>query len=245
MTLAFVALLAGFVHVLSGPDHLAAIAPYAVDRKSGAWRVGFRWGLGHTAGVLGVGLVALLLRHKFSVGTASTWGERCVGIMLLGIGIRGVSVALARRFEQEERGEIPELRAGPEIANDRDLPAFHGHGNDRRRGVASAHVHGRAAFGVGTLHGLAGSSHLLGIVPALAIPSDSTAVTYLLLFGVGSVAAMAIFAALVGWIATRRMASSVSAQAVLLGVCSLLAIAVGCYWIFSDLWFIPRAGSVG
>jgi len=29
----------------------------------------------------------------------------------------------------------------------------------------------RAAFGVGTLHGLAGSSHLLGVLPALALPS--------------------------------------------------------------------------
>ncbi len=47
MTLAFAGLVAGFVHVLSGPDHLAAIAPYAVDGKSRAWRTGVRWGLGH------------------------------------------------------------------------------------------------------------------------------------------------------------------------------------------------------
>ena len=41
MTLAFAGFLAGFVHVLSGPDHLAAIAPYAVDGRSRAGGPGF------------------------------------------------------------------------------------------------------------------------------------------------------------------------------------------------------------
>ena len=63
------------------------------------------------------------------------------------------------------------------------------------------HVHGHAAFSVGTLHGAAGSAHLLGILPALALPSDLAAGAYLLLFGTGSVAAMGAFASLVGWIA--------------------------------------------
>ena len=50
--------------------------------------------------------------------------------------------------------------------------------------------HGHAAFAVGTLHGLAGSSHLLGIVPALALPSDARGGRLSALFGMGSVAAM-------------------------------------------------------
>jgi hypothetical protein len=44
MTLACAGLLAGFVHVLSGPDHLGAMAPYAVSEKSGASIVGTRCG---------------------------------------------------------------------------------------------------------------------------------------------------------------------------------------------------------
>ncbi|MGO6719233.1 High-affinity nickel transporter, partial [Rhizobium ruizarguesonis] len=66
MTLLASGLLAGFVHVVSGPDHLAAIAPYAVDAKARAWRTGIRWGVGHSAGVVGVGLFALLLRDTMS-----------------------------------------------------------------------------------------------------------------------------------------------------------------------------------
>ncbi len=222
MTVAFAAIFAGFVHVLSGPDHLAAIAPYAVGRKGRAWRIGFRWGVGHTLGVIGVGALALLLRDAFSLEPISIWGERFVGLVLLCIGIKGISVVLFRRSDR--RHEHPELPAG--------TPP--GESNSQSNNSRIPHAHGRVAFGVGTLHGLAGSSHLLGIVPALAMPSESTAISYLLLFGVGSVIAMAIFAALVGWIATRRIANSVSVQSVLLGLCSLTAIAIGCYWIFSD-----------
>ena len=43
---------------------------------------------------------------------------------------------------------------------------------------------------VAMAHGLAGSSHVLGIAPALLLPSDFSAATYLLLFGAGSVVAM-------------------------------------------------------
>jgi high-affinity nickel permease len=56
-------LVAGTVHVVSGPDHLAAIAPLSAEGKTGSWRIGFRWGLGHSSGVLLVGLISLLLRE--------------------------------------------------------------------------------------------------------------------------------------------------------------------------------------
>ena len=199
MTLAFAGLVAGFIHVFSGPDHLAAIAPYAVDGKSRAWRTGVRWGLGHAAGVFGVGLLMLVLRDALPVEAVSGWGERVVGLALIGIGIWGICAALAR--------------ASPR-------PRAHG-----------THVHGHAAFGVGTLHGLAGSAHLLGILPALALPSNFTAGAYLLLFGAGSVAAMGTFASLVGWISGRPGTSGPRAQSALLGVSSVIAVAVGGFWI--------------
>ena len=161
MTLAFAGFLAGFVHVLSGPDHLAAIAPYAVDGKRSAWRTGVRWGLGHTVGVFGVAVMALLLRHALPIERLSAWGERCVGLVLIAIGIWGARGALAARTDNgKHRGRRHAHADG------------HDHRNDRGRGATTTRGHGRAAFAVGTLHGLAGSSHLLGILPALAMPSD-------------------------------------------------------------------------
>ena len=202
MTLAFAGFLAGFLHVLSGPDHLAAIAPYAVDGKTGAWRTGVRWGVGHATGALVVGLLVFALREALPVETISAWSERLVGLALIGIGIWGIAVARAR--------SMPGLRS------------------------REPHAHRHAAFGVGTLHGLAGSAHLLGMLPALALPSDFAAGSYLLLFGMGSVAAMGTFASLVGWIAGRPGASGPRAQGAFLGLSSLLAAAVGGYWIFGS-----------
>ena len=44
-------LFAGFLHVLTGPDHLAAVAPSAALRGMDAWRSGLRWRIGHSSGV--------------------------------------------------------------------------------------------------------------------------------------------------------------------------------------------------
>ena len=199
MTLALAGLAAGMVHVLSGPDHLAAIAPYAVTDKARSWRTGVRWGLGHSAGVLGVSLLVLVARHALPVEALSAHSELGVGLALIVIGVCGMRTALRHDH------------AGP-------------------RGDEHQHGHGRAAMAVGTLHGLAGSSHLLGIVPALALPSDGAAAAYLLCFGAGSVAAMGAFASFVGWIADRW---GPGAQRTLLGLCSGLAVLVGGFWLLS------------
>jgi hypothetical protein len=212
---------AGFVHVLSGPDHLAAIAPYALEGKGRAWLTGVRWGLGHTAGVLVVGVLALLLRHALPVAALSAGGERCVGLVLVGIGIWGIRAALRGRLHSHDHLH----HAQPHVH-------MHVHGG-RPHGAAGTHVHSHAAFAVGTLHGLAGSSHLLGILPALALPSDLAAGAYLLLFGSGSIAAMGVFASLVGWIAGRATASGAGTYRGLLGLCSVIAVAVGAFWLFS------------
>ena len=52
-----------------------------------------------------------------------------------------------------------------------------------------------ATLGTGILHGCSGSGHLLGVMPALAMPSWSIAATYLVMFGVGTMLAMSIFTA--------------------------------------------------
>jgi sulfite exporter TauE/SafE len=200
LTVVLAGLLAGFVHVLSGPDHLAAIAPYAVQGKARAWKTGVRWGLGHSAGVLVVGLLAMLARHVVPIDLMSAWAERGVGVVLIAIGIWALRKALR-------------LGSGP----------------------ITTHAHGREAFAVGTVHGLAGSSHLLGVLPALALPTDAAAAAYLVLFGIGTVSAMAVFSSAVGWISNHRRASAPRAQGALLATCAVCAMAVGAFWLLSDL----------
>jgi nickel/cobalt exporter len=83
-----------------------------------------------------------------------------------------------------------------------------------------------AAWAVGALHGVAGTSHLLGVLPGLAMPSTAHAAAYFAAFSIGTIAAMACFAAALG------AASGGEARAAwLLRLASAASVAVGAVWI--------------
>jgi hypothetical protein len=213
-------LIAGAVHVVTGPDHLTAVAPLAVRRPRRAWLPGVRWGLGHSAGVGLVGLLSLWLRGLIPVDLLSSWGERFVGVMLFGIGLWALRRALKHNVHAHEH----------EHAGDRHVH-FHVHHPHEEHYGERAHLHAHAAFGIGTLHGLAGSSHFLGVLPALAFPTRAEAVAYLVAFGLGTICAMATFSWSMGWLAGRFANRGLNIYRGLMGTCAVAAMAVGCFWL--------------
>jgi hypothetical protein len=190
-------LLAGIVHTLAGPDHLAAVAPLAASVPKRRWLPGLFWGAGHGVGVWTVGVVALALRGVLPVTALSSWSERLVGAVLVGVGLWGLRRALRSHLPGHSHSEKP----------------------------------GRSAVWIGALHGLAGSSHILGILPALALPSIAASIGYVLGFGVGSAGAMASFSGALGWLAGRIARRGLSAYRFALGTLSVLAVAVGGFWL--------------
>ena len=198
---ALAGLLAGLVHALSGPDHLSAVAPLVIGEPRRRWRMGLLWGVGHSFGVWTVGLLALALRGILPVASLSSWSERMVGAVLIGVGLWGLRRAFAAR-----------------------LP--HSHETPSRRP-------GRAAVWIGSVHGLAGSSHILGLLPALALPSAGTSLGYVVGFGVGAVAAMTAFSSAFGLVAARVTGRGLRAYQALLASFSLAAVVVGGYWLVS------------
>ncbi|KAB2675583.1 MAG: sulfite exporter TauE/SafE family protein [Verrucomicrobia bacterium] len=224
MLVAFTGFLAGFTHVLSGPDHLAAVTPLAVESHRDSWRSGFRWGLGHSAGVAVVGLMAFALREAMPLERISAWSERLVGVVLVGVGLWAVRRALRIRIHthwHEHGGQTHQhvhLHAPPESG---------------RSPVGTAvHRHTHAAFGIGTLHGLAGSSHFFGVLPALALPDAWHAGAYLLAFGLGTVAAMSGFAAVFGRVAGWFALSHLEAYRGLMYASATAALGVGGWWLW-------------
>lgn len=213
-------LIAGAVHVVSGPDHLTAVAPLAVRRPRRAWLPGLRWGLGHSAGVGLVGLLSLWLRGLIPVDLLSSWGERCVGVMLFGIGLWALRRALKHNVHAHEHEHHGERHVH-----------FHVHHRHENHHAKPAHLHAHAAFGIGTLHGLAGSSHFLGVLPALAFPTRAEAVAYLVAFGLGTIGAMAGFSWSMGWLATRFTHRGPKIYRSLMGACAVAAMGVGCFWL--------------
>lgn len=215
--------MAGMVHVWSGPDHLTAIAPLAARSPRGAWVPGVRWGLGHSAGVALVGLLSLWLRDLMPADLLSSWGERLVGVMLFGIGIWGMRKAFSKQVHSHEHRHDGETHVH-----------IHVHTHNVAHQRAEAHRHSHAAFGIGILHGLAGSSHFLGVLPILAFPATVQAVAYLAGFALGTVVSMAAFSSVIGLLAERCSIRSDRAYRRVMGACSMAAIGVGCFWLLTS-----------
>lgn len=215
-------LVAGAVHVWSGPDHLAAVAPLAVRRPQRAWLPGARWGFGHSAGVGVIGLLSLWLRDWLPVDLLSSWGERLVGVMLFGIGLWALRRALKHNVHAHEHEHDGDTHV--HLHTHRHAHATHHDRND-------AHQHTHAAFGIGILHGLAGSSHFLGVLPILAFPTKVQAIGYLLAYGVGTIVSMATFSGVMGLITKRFALGSVKVYRGLLGTCAVVAMGVGVFWL--------------
>lgn len=219
---------AGSIHVLAGPDHLAAVAPLAADREERPWSAGLLWGLGHAGGVVVVGAAALLLREVLPVERLSEWSERLVGLVLIAIGAWGIRQATRQSVHVHEHQHDGHRHAHVHVHQKQE-----NHEAPHAHGAAAAHVHvyTKAAFSIGILHGLAGSAHFLGILPALAFADRSSAVAYVLAFGIGTVAAMTLFAALIGWVAKRFSRSGPRLYRGLLFAFGAAAIAVGVVWM--------------
>ena len=133
-----------------------------------------------------------------------------VGFTLVAIGLWGFERALRSRVRTHE----------------------HQHGGLTH---AHAHVHApphsHAAFGVGILHGFAGSSHFLAVLPALALPDLASSLGYLAGYGAGTVAAMSVFSTAIGFVAARADRRGPGAARWLLSACSAAAMIVGIAWI--------------
>lgn len=207
--------LAGLFHVLSGPDHLAAVTPLAVEGRRRGWLAGWTWGIGHASGVVVVAVFAVLLRDVLPpIDVISAWSERLVGGVLIAIGLwalrRSARIHPARHTHGPFSHQHLHVLAGPGWA--------------RRIG------HAHTSFCLGVLHGIAGSSHFFGVLPALALPTRAAALTYIGAFGVGTVVAMTAFAAMIGS-ASERGAHDERVQRLMMKAAAVLAIVVGGVWL--------------
>jgi len=220
MMYAITGFVAGLVHVLSGPDHLAALAPFTVDRPRRALMVGLQWAIGHSCGVALIGLCSLLFREIIPVHVISSYSEWAVGILLIGIGLWGLRKAFATRIHAHHHDHDGEHHTHLHVHR-------HGHLHQEQR----THLHTHAALGIGTLHGLAGGSHLLGVLPALALPSRVGAISYLVAFGFGTLGGIGLFSSALGLFAQRFGGTGAQAYRYLMASCSGAAVLIGGAWL--------------
>jgi ABC-type nickel/cobalt efflux system permease component RcnA len=221
-------LASGLVHVLAGPDHLAAVAPLAADETRPQWKAGMFWGVGHTAGVCLIGLLLLAFRELLPIEAISDWSERIVGVALILVGIWGFRRARTLQVHRHGTGAMHAHERVEGLPVGEHTPSHH---HQHRHARLHGHARTRASFAMGTLHGLAGSSHLFGVLPALALPTAFEAGAFLAGFGLGSIVAMSAFAAAVGAVSAGAGRRSAAAYQGLVYACAIGAIVVGGFWL--------------
>ena len=166
---------AGAVHVVSGADHMVAMAPSAIRKPRLALRDGLAWGFGHSAGVLILSILGILAKDFINIELMSSYAEFLVGISLLIVGLLAIRTSFRVNIHMHEH------------MHGEELPHEHFHFHSLGNKLHRSHQH--AATGLGVLHGFAGASHLVAVIPALALPLVG-AIMYLFAYLIGSVFAM-------------------------------------------------------
>jgi len=179
---AWTGFLAGCLHTLSGPDHLAALAPLSIGRsRVESAAVGALWGCGHDAGQVLFGLLFLGLRDRLHIEVIRTWSTRVVALTLLVIGALGI----------REASEVPT----PCVALDN--AGGHGHHSTMETLQSGKKKVNFATFATGIVHGLQPDA-LMMILPALALPSRVAGAAFLGMFLVGTVVSMGSYTVFIG-----------------------------------------------
>ncbi|HBF89077.1 MAG TPA: hypothetical protein DDX39_10585 [Bacteroidales bacterium] len=225
----FTGIVAAMVHVVSGPDHLAAVTPLAIESKKKSWSVGLSWGLGHTFGMLIIGILFVLFKQYIDIDVISAYGEIIVGFLLIGIGVWAITKIYLKH------GALIHQHVHPHIHDDE----LHIHTHSHREKETHVHQHSKTnrqniftALGIGIIHGVAGVSHLIAILPTLAFPSKIDSIFYLTGFGGGTIFAMVLFAVILGIISQKsseHKKQNLHKYMRLVG--GAVAIIVGCLWI--------------
>jgi ABC-type nickel/cobalt efflux system permease component RcnA len=227
----FAGLVASVLHVIMGPDHLAAVLPFVVEAKRKAWKIGLFWGIGHIFGMLLIGLLFLFFKELIPVEQISGYSEQLVGLVLIIIGIW----AFAKIFRSEHRHKHLHIHS-------ENHPLIHKHSHEHSHNPSHEHVHKEsekqgffASFWIGVLHGLAGIAHFILFLPVLGFKDDYSAATYIGGFIFGILIAMISFSLVIGRIA--GLARNEHNQNMYKGIRlagGIFAILIGIYWIFGS-----------
>lgn len=227
----FAGLLASMLHVIMGPDHIAAVLPFVIEAKRKAWKIGLFWGIGHIFGMLFIGLLFILFKEVIPVEKISHYSEQLVGLVLVIIGVW----AFVKIFKTEPAHKHLHVHS-------ENQPIIHKHAHEHQHNPTHEHVHPEqekqgyfASFWVGVLHGLAGVAHFILFIPILGFDNNVTAGVYIAGFILGIVIAMTVFSLVVGKIA--GFAKNEHNQNLYKGIRltgGIFAIAIGIYWMFGQ-----------
>jgi high-affinity nickel-transport protein len=181
------------------PDHLAAVSTMVVEQR----RATSGAVLG---GMWGLGhTLALLLVATVLAALGAAMPPRLAIIFELGVAVMLIAIGVRSMAR---------------------APREHVHGAPPAPGGPFRFA--RRSLVVGSIHGLAGSGALTALI-ASQLPSTPGRLTYVALFGLGSVVGMALLSGIAGWPLARLGRSPVLARALMMAT-GVLAVGLGVVW---------------
>jgi len=242
---------AGFTHAFEA-DHLLAVSNI-VSRRNQVWssmKDGIFWGLGHSSTIFLIGILMIIFKVSISEHSFHYF-EATVGIMLITLAIfrfvkfiRGKKLvihthkhahapfaqpkgplALATEHEHRHIHFVPKNNVSHMHA------AVHAHSHSH--GHSHMHSH-KLAYGVGLIHGLAGSGALVVLVMA-QIKKPLDGLVYLLIFCMGCVGGMLVAAGLFSIPFSKRVIQAPALQSLLIIATCVLSLVYGGKVIYDNV----------
>jgi high-affinity nickel permease len=203
----------------SDPDHLVAVTSLMAGDDADsrqAVRLGAWWGIGHATMLLAIGLPVIALKSEMPAWL-EVGAEKAVGVVIIVLAGR-VLLKWARGDYRvgHHHHQPPDADSGH-----RHLHRGHDHDHDSVRTP-------RQAFGIGVLHGLAGSGTVALLLIA-ALPTQLEAAAALAVFAPMSIASMAVLTGGFAWVLTRPVVEPVYRR--------VLIPALGLFGVVFGLWY--------
>lgn len=198
----------GFTHAFE-VDHLLAVSSIVTRRKSmfTAVKDGLYWGLGHTSTILVVGMMMIVARVAVAESTFHFF-EAGVGFMLILLGAHRIW----KTWNHERRHAQAHAHA-----HEAEIPHNH-----------------RLAYGVGLIHGLAGSGTIV-LLAMTQLKGSLEAVLYLLIFGIGSIGGMLLASGVFSLPFSKKLTHSNTVRWGFTLLSSVLCIGFGIRVIFENM----------
>ena len=214
-------------------DHVAAVATRVSGARTGGGGgggrirdvirkgiarssvIGILWGAGHTTTLIIMGLLVYVLAIQIQ-DNVFTGLEAAVGVMLV---VLGAVTILDRRRLFSLRHRHPHRH---------DDGTFHVHEHSH-----TDHRHGHKSYIIGLIHGLAGSGSLV-VLTAVTLDSAGMVISFILIFGLGSIIGMTLISNLIGLpLALTSRAGSV--QRIARYLAGAFSLAIGAHIIYGVL----------
>lgn len=207
--IALLGLILGMRHATDADHVIAVTAIVSSERRIGAAaRIGIAWGFGHSVTVFLVGGAIILFKLTIParLGMAMEFAVAIV-LVLLGISVLlRASPSMSRwlGLKSVSRDVFAHSHAHEHDGAAHTHPHAHVHGDEhshRSHLVPTSSRFARGsnerAFGVGLVHGLAGSAAIALLVLS-AIPNPMWGLVYLAIFGFGTIIGMALITTAIG-----------------------------------------------